>query len=318
MDRPPGERTLRFPKDRPVGVLRIMDWEATVLDFLTKKVDSQELGLAQGDVTVPAGKQVHLRFRSAAWEEELVDLSSLDRLRPMDLQGLVIAFNWIPPKEAKRLARHRALRYLNFGPLSKASDGCLPPLAALHSLEYFAVTETEISDQGVKSLRGLTNLKVLDLYGTKITSAGLAHLQGLTELRELRLGLTDVGDEGLKHLAAMKHLETLMLTRTPVTDAGLAHLRVLTDLRMLNLEENTQITDAGLVHLEGLAKLRWLSLGYGPRITDAGLKHLEKLKELEWLELGNTDVTPEARARLRTVLPKLTCTGTDFEQLKDP
>lgn len=60
---------------------------------------------------------------------------------------------------------------------------------------------------------------------TTITNAGLKEVAKLTNLTVLGLSFTDVTDEGLKELAALKNLTTLFLRHTQVTEAGVKKLR---------------------------------------------------------------------------------------------
>lgn len=281
---PPGARVMYFPKEQSIGRLWIDPWDYGPVELQRRREEPKELGTAQGDVAVPAGMQVMLLFFRPEYKGKQVDLATLDELAPTDLQGLTLPFTHITAKETDRLKRHTSLRSLSYGPLSKADDECLKAVSEMKSLESFSVTETEITDNGMKHLRGLTNLRVLVLYGNKLTGAGTVHLSSLTQLQHLELGHTKVDDEGLKHLANLKHLEYLSLDGAPVTDRGLEYL-------------------------ENLTELRTLHLGYGPRITDAGLDRLMKLKKLEWLELAETDVTEKGRERLKQFLPLLRYVG---------
>ncbi len=174
------------------------------------------------------------------------------------------------------------------------------------------LSETEVTDAGLKELAGLKSLQTLNLSYTLVTDAGLKELAGLKSLQALNLGNTQVTDAGLKELAGLK-LKTLVvpftitdldlkhylaaiepptainLSFTPVTDAGLKELAELKSLQALNLG-GTKVTDAGLKELAGLKSLQSLDLG-GTPVTDAGLKELAGLKSLQTLNLGGTKVT---------------------------
>ena len=116
-------------------------------------------------------------------------------------------------------------------------------------VRYVDLSETQVTDAGLKHLRGLTQLQVLTLDSTQVTDAGLEHLRGLTQLRELQLANTQVTDAGLEHLRGLTQLGLLDLGRTQGTDAGLEHLKGLTQLRNLYLA-NTQVSDAGVNELK--------------------------------------------------------------------
>jgi hypothetical protein len=76
------------------------------------------------------------------------------------------------------------------------------------------LTDTNLTDAGLKELAGLKQLQSLRLINTVVTDAGLKHLAGLKQLRELNLTFTEVTDAGLKHLAGLKQLQTLNLIKT--------------------------------------------------------------------------------------------------------
>ena len=64
----------------------------------------------------------------------------------------------------------------------------------------------------------------LNLSDTKITDAGLKDIAKLQQLTGLDLSGTKITDEGLKDIAKMQNLTTLYLLGTQITDAGAAEL----------------------------------------------------------------------------------------------
>ena len=89
----------------------------------------------------------------------------------------------------------------------------------------------------------------VNLSNTKVTDAGLKELAALKQLTTLNLGVTQVTDAGLKELAPLKQLTTLYLHDTDVTDAGLKELTALKNLTTLHLGK-TAVTDAGVKELQ--------------------------------------------------------------------
>lgn len=141
------------------------------------------------------------------------------------------------------------------------------------------LVRSDVSDVGIKLLRGSTQLEWLDLSFTEITDAAIANFKDATSLRQLNLEGTKVGDATLKSIAEFNDIEELDLSNTRVTDAGLANLSRLTKLKILWLT-NTAVSNAGLVNLE-------------------------RLKQLEFLDVSGTDVTAERFKQLQAKLPKL-------------
>ena len=142
----------------------------------------------------------------------------------------------------------------------------------------------------------------IELTDTNVTDAGLKELASLTNLSSLNLSQTQVTDAGLKELAHFKNLRILHLWRTQVTDAGLTNLAPLTNLYVLDLN-STQVTDAGLKNLAPLTNLGVLSLPE-TKVTNAGLKELASHTNLSVLDLRGTLVTDAGVKELQKALPK--------------
>jgi hypothetical protein len=113
------------------------------------------------------------------------------------------------------------------------------------------LSESKVSDAGIRELKDATNIHSLKVDGTVITDEGLATIASMTELVELSLSNTRVTDSGLRRLKGLQKLRFLYLTHTPITDEGLIHL---CDLRAL---EQVAI-GWGDVTPEGAARLQAL------------------------------------------------------------
>ncbi len=138
---------------------------------------------------------------------------------------------------------------------SNVTDEGLRHLRGSGALKSLDLRFTEVTDEGLEHVGGLGNLQRLDLWRTVIGNAGLEHLAGLTNLQELNLAATKVDDDGLKHLKGMSKLEILNLSRTSVTDTGLEQLKGLANLRIIYaddtpiIDSRTQRPRAGAVEL---------------------------------------------------------------------
>ncbi len=75
------------------------------------------------------------------------------------------------------------------------------------------LSDTDVTDAGLKELAPLKNLTTLYLGCTKVTDAGLKELAPLKNLTTLDLRATQVTGAGLKELAPLKNLTTLYLSR---------------------------------------------------------------------------------------------------------
>ncbi len=250
-------RTLRFPQDRSLGTLYTRD---------VGKQDWYEgweqVGEAQGNRFVDAGKQVKLEVNEAA----AADLSPLARLGPDDLQ--MLGFDWKP-----------------------VTIGSLAPLAKLTGLRAVNLQSTKFDPEEFRYLTGLQNLEVLRLGDYKLTDTGMEYVGKLTSLQSLALWGTGISDEGLRYLQGLTKLTFLALNGCAITDQGLFYLRGMTALEGLQLSQ-TKITNAGLVHLQHMTRLKHLDIGYDA-ITDVGMRHLERLPQLEGISLESNPITDE-------------------------
>ena len=201
------------------------------------------------------------------------------------------------------LAQHKNLQSLRTLDLryTKIGDAGLSEIAAFRPTARAIVSQTKVTDAGLKVLAGL-NLRILEipkecwtdvgleryLAATRpagklkigndyagewqMTDAGLKMLADRKELHFVSLyNCTKITDEGLKELAGLTNLHTLILYRTQVTDEGLKHLAGLKSLRPRYNLEATKVTAVGLKQLAGRG-LTSLTIPHHAR-TDAGLKH---------------------------------------------
>ena len=147
-------------------------------------------------------------------------------------------------------------------------------IADLQRLIWLILSETQITDEGLKEVAKLKKLEDLRLDETQITDAGLKEVAKLQQLKNLFLEGTQITDEGLKEVAKLQQLEWLDLWDTKITDAGLKEVAKLQKLEILWLD-GTKVTDVGLKEVAKLQKLKNLSLD-GPQITEAGMAELKK------------------------------------------
>jgi hypothetical protein len=165
-------------------------------------------------------------------------------------------------------------------------------LEKLTQLKELELQKNQLTD--VKGLEKLTQLKYLHLYGNQLTEVP-KELEKLTQLKRLHLGsnkLTDVSD-----LEKFTHLEELWLRNNQLTDVK--GLEKLTQLKVLYLYNN-QLTD--VKGLEKLTQLTLLTLEVN-QLTD--LTGLEKLTQLRELQLYDNPALTKAQIdQLQKALPK--------------
>ncbi len=146
------------------------------------------------------------------------------------------------------------------------------------------------SDSDVASLAAFPTLRKLDLSETRITDHGLRQLKNVPAIADLNLRYAEmITDAGMSALKNWKHLARLNLEGTKITDSALQQISALSSLEVLNIG-SVQVTDAGLEALTSLTNLRELKLG-GDKLTDAGLQPLRQLPGLRILDLGGVQLT---------------------------
>jgi beta-lactamase regulating signal transducer with metallopeptidase domain len=301
-----GERILHFPKDRPLGKLYIRmpnSGKDSGARLERGRIDNSEyLGEAQGDVSVPPDGQLTLLVDPKA----AANLSVLDKLQPDDLYGIVFPYTGGNPAGATdtvmpHIARLTGLKSLELFS-TNVTDAGMKHLVALKKIEHLT-TSGRITDKGMIYVGQLLSLKYLELGGpSQVTDAGLQQVSKLTSLEGLALVGDRMGDEGLAHLRSLPQLSYLELQGTNFGDLGMVHLKQFQALKSLYFSEGKAfISDAGLADIAEIPNLEELSLDSRGEVTDAGLAHLVKLHSLKKLSLPGAHLTDKGCAYLKQI-----------------
>lgn len=194
-------------------------------------------------------------------------------------------------QDLERMSQYPALSQLRKTDLSDSfiSQNGIKYLARFPNLESVDLSRTDVKDSWLPSLSQISSLKELNLFRTAITNAGLNHIAALTSLEHLDLPYAQITDEGLLTLAPLKELKTLNCSATRIGGSGLIRLlRHFNKLEQLVVDGN-EIGDADLQAIGNLTKLQTLILS-SPNVTDKGLAHLAGLKHLIYLSLDKTPI----------------------------
>ena len=147
----------------------------------------------------------------------------------MDLEDGWVHSVTFPEKTSPSVEAFRLL--LKFSKLDQVqligaalTDEHYAALARLKSLKHLDVSGSNFDDRGLAALAG-KDLFGLWLTDTKITDAGLRHLTGMPRLYNLWLRGTQVTDTGLEALHETKSLEWVIVNETPVTARGINALK---------------------------------------------------------------------------------------------
>jgi hypothetical protein len=105
-------------------------------------------------------------------------------------------------------------------------DGNKPVTRNLEELRSLFIGKAQITDAGMKELKGLSKLEGLIVDDTRVTGTGVYELIALPKLESLLLNRTRVTDEGLKLMPYFKNLKQVQVWETPgVTKPGVKSLR---------------------------------------------------------------------------------------------
>jgi len=128
------------------------------------------------------------------------------------------------PVAIKAICELPGIRSLCLGQTTLQDDS-LATIGRIRSLEDLDVGGTDVTDEGLRLLRGLDHLEWLRLRETRITDRGMAYLGRLNSLKYLDLSGCDVTDNGVKELKHLPSLKLLRLTGTNITTQGRTALR---------------------------------------------------------------------------------------------
>lgn len=98
-------------------------------------------------------------------------------------------------------------------------------LGAKGHITWLNLSDTDLNDEGLKSIGQITNLTKLNINNTDITDAGLDALSDLERLTMLNLYGTAITDAGLEKLSGLKSLESLYVWQTETTEEGIEKLK---------------------------------------------------------------------------------------------
>ncbi len=336
----PVAKVLHFPQDQSLGVLSTEDriqrseyFQHSFDPSLPWAMDShllnldtcwESVGVARGDVTVPADRDISLRILLRPRPSELghpnlrdrcfsdpEDLAGLSGLEPNDLGMLFVGAlgekTYADEQVVKPLSRLTGLKMLRLD-RTGATDKGMGYLRGLRSLRSLELTEPRVGDAGLAVLKDLPALEYVDLC-TATGDAGLKYLGQLPNLRWLRIRMGHIGGPGLAELANLPRLERLSLWGdvTGLSDQHIRYLEGLTHLKSLTLwgAACEQLTDASLASIGKLQDLEELYfVRTGPRFTSAGIAHLKGLKSLKKVDFSQVRID-EAGMRHLAAMPSL-------------
>jgi len=327
------ERVLHFPPGQAVGRIRLAD-ETYIIPEVTQEFHpgyvfappSQYLGLAQGEVRIPAGqcaivqlggpgvtRQQCLDALKSLGPDDAQDLDFLDPIRPDDaflpyvarltglthfcpVTGRLSGKGWQTLQTLPRLT-HICTPY-------GLTDEEMAGIATLQTVDEMEIDADRLTDAGLASIAKLRNLKVLHLVGTSMmTDEGLKALAALPRLRHLRLS-GPFTDKGLAYLAAAPSIKVMWLETPKATEEGLRELSQIRTLERLTVPWLDLITPRSIASLQAMPRLK--ALGVGDALNaDAGVASLASLSNLEVLALKGSPALTDNGLKPLAAMPKL-------------
>lgn len=219
----------------------------------------------------------------------------------------------------EQLVRCRNLKRLWLANYDLGDDG-LAAIATL-PLEYLALSQSDVSWNGLGALKGLQGLRTLHLDHTPTAGQpALAFLEHLPALEALELPTGEFPASEWAHLERLKNLSQLNIYAplgTAVDDTVLPHVSALASLRHLGLVR-TAITDEGMRPLGKLSDLRSLTITGRPGVGGEGLEHLSALPSLSYLSVNSRRLTASAIAEAFEKMPGLTLFESPSDRVPGP
>lgn len=162
--------------------------------------------------------------RLTNFQPDSSDVAALAQFKPMAF--LQLAGTGTGDPQVPGLAATTSLVTLHWFHFATAGHD-LDRLAAAKSLRHLALTDGQLTDDGLRKVATLPQIETLLLDGTAgITDDGVGALSTMKQLRTLRLNRTPVTGLALTRLAALRRLESLDLTGcSAVTPEAVAAFR---------------------------------------------------------------------------------------------
>ena len=250
-----------------------------------------EMALLSPDV-----KPNQLTLRGSISDRGLENLRELDGLFALDIDSAL-------PLTRAGVAHLATLPEL--GRLSiDAKDDSMPAIAAMPSLQFLLVQDTDAGDDGFEALSRSQSIEMI--WGRRthnLHKRGFVALSRMPKLRGLSVSCLNVDASGIASLPDFPALRELMPMDIP--DAGYRHIGKCSEIESLILMYCRDTTDAATEHITGLRKLKRYFNSY-TAITDRTPQILSGIESLESVTFdachGLTNAGVAALARL----PRLT------------
>lgn len=168
------------------------------------------------------------------------------------------------------------------------ADKKLYELLGLKQVDYLNLSDSDVSDEGVKSLAS-EPIVGLRLENTQITDKALAGLSSMKDLEELSLrGCKNITDEGLKSLVGLRTFEFIDISDTNLSDKAFFYLGGCKQLRTIFANNCKNVTGIGFSDLNS-TMINTLELRRSG-LKCANLANLKDIPVLATIDLADNDL----------------------------
>lgn len=110
-------------------------------------------------------------------------------------------------------------------PMRRFTQGVLDRLEKHRPLKTLSLNWLDLGDMDLDQIGGITEVEFLAMEQTRITNDGLRRLSPLQNLEALDLDETGIDDDSVEHLAELTSLQRLFIRRTAISKLGIKKLR---------------------------------------------------------------------------------------------
>ncbi|MFT5126204.1 MAG: hypothetical protein ACI9TH_000269 [Kiritimatiellia bacterium] len=171
------------------------------------------------------------------------------------------------------------------GSAKDLTDTKLREMANYLQTDYISLSDTAITNQGLKYLHLIKDLSIIDLSKTKVTDVGMTYLASIKGLQGLNLLETTISGKGIRSLRECENLNWLALSNFSLQSGGLEELAQLPKMTGLLLEAQ-DLTDDQVQLIVVMGQLVSLHFAKSNKLTNLGLSHISRMPNLKHLYLS--------------------------------
>jgi hypothetical protein len=210
-------------------ILRELAQISGLTDLRFKKTDLNDSDLAA--LAALSGLQKLSISYSRITNSGLLQLKPLKQLRCLNLANVAATAQGVA-ELAKELPELEELRIDTL----TIESGAIDLLVRSSHLKLFSAANTNLSDDGLRSLSQMDTLQTVSISSTQVTAAGFAKISQLSRLTTLHAdGNVRVNNEAIGYIARCPALQELTLGRTSANGFAVNHLSAMKGLKLLDL-----------------------------------------------------------------------------------